>query len=106
MSETPFDLPNANFLGAWRRHRRLTQEQLAEMVETTGGVISTLESGKRKLSPKWLRRLAPVLGTTPGFLLDFHPDELPTDVLDVWNAIPDDRREQALAVLRTFAEAA
>lgn len=104
--ETPFETPNTNFLAAWREFRGLTQEALAEKVGTTGSVISLLESGKRKLSPKWLRRLAPELNTTPGFILDFSPDELPTDILDVWGAIPEDRKDQALEVLRTFTSAA
>lgn len=106
MSDAPFQTPNANFLAAWRKHRKMTQQELADAVATSGSVISELESGKTKLSPKWLRRLAPVLSTTPGFLLDFHPDEIPTDVFDVWNAIPAANREQALAVLKTFARAA
>lgn len=80
----------------------MTQEQLASAVETTGAVISLLESGDRQLSPKWLRRLAPALGTTPGFLLDHDPHSLPTEFLDVIANIPDDRREQALEVLTTF----
>lgn len=84
----------------------MTQQQLADAVGTSGSVISELESGKTKLSPKWLRRLAPVLQTTPGHLLDFHPDEIPTDVLDVWSQIPSDQRDQALSILKTFTRAA
>lgn len=84
----------------------MTQQELADAVGTSGSVISELEAGKTKLSPKWLRRLSPVLHTTPGFLLDFHPDELPTDILDVWSSIPDERKDQALEVLKTFTRAA
>lgn len=104
--QAPFQTPNANFLAAWRKHRRMTQQQLADAIGTSGSVISQLESGTTKLSPKWLRRLAPVLNTTPGFLLEYHPDEVPTDMLDVWRSIPEDRREQALDVLKTFVRAA
>lgn len=106
MLSVPFETPNANFLAAWRRHRGMTQQQLADAVGTSGSVISELEAGKTKLSPKWLRRLAPVLNTTPGFILDIDPDAMPTDVLDVWSTIPEESRDQALAVLRTFARAA
>lgn len=82
----------------------MTQEELAGRIEppTTGSVISLLEAGERKLSPKWLRRLAPALGTTPGFLLDHDPHALPTEFLDVISRIPDERRGQALAILETF----
>ena len=91
-----------NHLRAWRDFREMTQAQLAEAVGTTGAVISNLEVGERGLSDKWLRRLAPALGTTPGTLLDHAPTDLPADVLDVWTNIPEDRRAQALDVLRTF----
>lgn len=96
------DEPEQNHLKAWRDFRNLTQAELAEKAETTDSVISLLESGARKLSPKWLRRLAPALGTTPGYLLDHDPNDLPTDVLDIWAAISDEDRPQALRVLESF----
>ncbi len=96
-------IPEKNFLRAWREHRGMTQSKLAEMVDTTGAVISLLESGDRGLSDKWLRRLAPVLGTTPGHLLDVHPDEAPNDYEQIWARIPEDRRGHALEVLKTFS---
>jgi transcriptional regulator with XRE-family HTH domain len=99
------DQPESNHLRAWREFRRLSQEKLAEEVGTTKGVISLLESGQRKLSPKWLRRLAPALHTTAGYLLEYDPNELPTAILDVWADIPDERKEQALRVLETFRKA-
>ncbi|WP_341020942.1 helix-turn-helix transcriptional regulator [Brevundimonas diminuta] len=96
------DLPEENHLRAWREFRHMTQDELAAAVETNASVISLLESGARKLSPKWLRRLAPVLNTSPGYLLDHDPNDLPTAILDVWADIPDEQREQALKVLQSF----
>ena len=95
-------MPQKNHLRAWREHRGLTQAKLAEAVGTTGAVISLLESGDRGLSDKWLRKLAPVLGTRPGHLLEVDPSDVSTDVLDIWADIPEDRRDQALQVLQTF----
>lgn len=92
-----------NHLRQWREFRRMTQEQLAAKIETTGAVISLLESGDRQLSPKWLRKLAPALGTTPGYLLDHDPNDLPTEFLDVIHRIPKESLQQALAILSTFA---
>lgn len=94
--------PERNFLRAWREHRRMTQARLAEAVGTTGAVISLLESGDRGLSDKWLRKLAPVLGTRPGHLLEVDPNEVSGDILDIWADIPEDRREQARDVLMAF----
>lgn len=73
---------SVNHLRAWREFRGLTQDQLAEMVDTAGNVIGNLESGQRGLSDKWLRRLAPALGTTPGFLLDHHPGDVDAAFLE------------------------
>ena len=77
-----------NFLRAWREYRRLTQAKLAEAVDTTGAVISLLEAGERGLSDKWLRRLAPVLGTTPGNLLDMDPHDVDHDIFEIINSMP------------------
>ncbi|MEP6967057.1 MAG: helix-turn-helix transcriptional regulator [Pseudomonadota bacterium] len=94
--------PERNYLKAWRDHRRMTQVELAEAIGTTGAVISLLESGDRGLSPKWLRKIAPVLGTRPGHLLEIDPNDVSTDILDIWADIPQDRREQARDVLKAF----
>lgn len=91
-----------NHLRAWREFRHMTQDELAAAADTNASVISLLESGARKLSPKWLRRLAPILNTSPGYLLDHDPNDLPTAVLDIWSAIPEENRAQAMAVLETF----
>ena len=91
-----------NHLRAWREFRHMTQEELAEAAETTGSVISLLESGSRGLSDKWLRKLAPILGTTPGFLLDYDPNDLDTAFLEAALAVPKGDRQQALDILKTF----
>jgi transcriptional regulator with XRE-family HTH domain len=95
--------PEKNFLRAWREHRRMTQAQLAEAVGTTGAVISLLESGQRGLGDKWLRRLAPVLGASPGHLLEIDPDDAPNDILEIWAGIPEDKRPQVREIMKTFS---
>ena len=100
------DQPLENKLRLWREFRQMTQEQLAEEIGTTAAVISLLESGKRRLSLKWLLKLAPALRTTPGFLIDHNPEDLPTEVLEVWADIPEQQQEQAIAILKTFAKKA
>jgi len=89
-------------LRAWRKFRHMTLEEVADAVDTTKAVIQQLETGKITLSQKWLDRIAPVLNTTPGYLLDHDPNDLPTAVLDTWASIPEENRAQALAVLETF----
>jgi transcriptional regulator with XRE-family HTH domain len=93
-----------NHLKAWREYRRMTQEELAVAVETTPAVISLLESGKRALSPKWLWRLAPILKTRPGMLLEHDPETLDSHVMEVWATIPEMSKPQAMRVLEQFQE--
>jgi transcriptional regulator with XRE-family HTH domain len=94
--------PERNHLKAWREYRGLTQTRLAEEIGTTGAVISLLESGDRRLSDKWLRKIAPVLKTRPGHLLELDPADADDDILEIWADIPEERRDQARDVLRTF----
>ena len=90
-----------NYLRDWRDYRKLTQDDLAAAVGTTNSVISMLESGDRQLSAKWLRKLAPALGTTPGFLLDHNPYDLPNDILDIWNRAAPEEQKQIRALAET-----
>ena len=95
-----------HYLRHWREFRRMTQGDLAEKADTTKGVISLLESGERRLSDKWARRLAPLLKVQPGWLLDHDPESLNGSVLEIWANIPQERHDQALEVLKTFAKKA
>jgi DNA-binding XRE family transcriptional regulator len=92
-------------LRAWREHFEMTQEQLADEVGTKKAVISLLESGDRGLSDKWARRLAPKLGPRgikPGWLLDYTPEDFPGDLLETWGNVPEERRQHAIDVLKTY----
>lgn len=92
-----------NHLKAWREFRRMTQEELAAKLDTTVSQVSMLESGERGLSHKWLLRLAPILKTTPGHLLDHDPNTIDNDVFDIWVGIAKRDRAQALRVLKSFS---
>lgn len=91
-----------NYLQSWREYRGLTQEKLAEMAGTTGSVISMLEAGERGLSAKWLRKLAPLLDTTPGHLLDLDPGEIDADVIDIWATASSRQRAQIVQIAKTI----
>lgn len=98
--------PAANHLRAWREIRGLTQEQLADKIGTAANVISLLESGDRGLSLKWLLKLAPALGTTPGFLLDHNPYDMGTSFLDVALSVPEKHRDEARQFLEIIRKRA
>lgn len=93
---------HTNYLRKWREHAGMSQDELAEQAGTTKSVISLLENGHRRMSDKWLRLLAPILGTQPGHLLDTDPENLDSDILEVWTKLTDQDREQAIKILRTF----
>ena len=83
-----------NHLKAWMRFRKIKGAKLAEMLDVTPGMISDLANSNRALSAKWLRRIAPALGTTPGMLLDHDPLELDGDIIDIWiNASSQERKQ-------------
>lgn len=56
----------------------LTQQQLAEAVDTPQPQISRLEAGQRKLTKEWAERLAAPLRTTPEILLFGDPEKIET----------------------------
>lgn len=80
----------------------MSQEDLAKAVGTAGNVIGLLESGERGLSDKWLRRLAPALGTTPGFLLDYDPEDVDRDILEAVREISSADKPKVLRILQEF----
>lgn len=94
--------PYPNHLRAWREYRHLTQDELAEAVGCSKASIGHWESGARRLTDKWLPALAKALSTSTGYILDHDPNDLPTDVLDVWASIPETEKPRALEILRAF----
>jgi transcriptional regulator with XRE-family HTH domain len=91
-----------HYLKEWRKFRGMTQQDLADRLETSKSVISDMERGELQLSPKWLRRIAPILETQPGHILDHDPNELDSDIIDIWAHIDLDKRETAINVLKQF----
>ena len=93
-----------NNLRAWRKHNRMTQQELADALGTAKSVVSDLERGVVQLNDKWLRRLAPILKTQPGHILDHDPADLDNDIIDIWAHIDQRDRDQAIRVLRSFVK--
>lgn len=91
-----------HFLKEWRKRRKMTQQELADAIGTSKSQISELERYNLQLSPKWLRRLAPVLDVQPGHILDHDPDELDNDIIDIWTRIPERDRASAAKALMGF----
>lgn len=77
MTDTKAKCPNRRapgyFFRAWRKHRRLTQEQVAERVGLAVSSISQIESGKQGFTERTLASFAAALDVTAGDLLSRDP---------------------------------
>ena len=90
-------------LREWRIYRKLTLEQLGELVGTTKGVVHELENTKRELGRKWLWKFSKALRIRPGFILEYNPESIDTDMIKVWAEIPEEERHKAIKSLKVFA---
>ena len=81
-----------HFLKAWRKHRGLTQEQLAERVGVTHGLISQLETGRTGYSQPLLEAAASALNCRPGDLINASPDD-PGSIEPLWDRLDDGWKE-------------
>lgn len=91
-----------HFIRQWRKHRHLTQEQLAERIEATAGAISQLENGIINYTQPTLEALAFALMCEPGDLLSNDPTKQ-GDVVDLMRLIRE--RQLEISDIRTLIEA-
>jgi transcriptional regulator with XRE-family HTH domain len=81
------------YIAEWREFRGLTQEQLAEQIDTTKATISRIESRKIGYSQDFLEVCADALGVHASVLLARAPDD--TDRLGAIAARPPKTRRAA-----------
>lgn len=80
------------YIRAWREHRGLTLEQLAERIEKTPSHLSMLERGLRAYAQDTLEAIADALQTDVASLLMRNPAD-PDAIWSIWdNAKPGERR--------------
>jgi transcriptional regulator with XRE-family HTH domain len=87
-------------LRAWRTHRGLSVEALAERAGVSPGLISQIENGHSAGSPDSLEKLAKALNCEVGELLDIAPSN-GGSMFRVW--IADDDRPRIEAVARALS---
>ncbi len=93
-----------NFFKAWREHRDLTQVQAAELAGMSQPVLARIESGARKYDASHLAKLAIAYRCSEWELIGRHPAEDRSNVVDIWDRIPDKNRELARRALEAFTE--
>lgn len=83
------------FLQAWREHRGLTQEKLADRMDMSPSNLSRLENGRIAYTQQRLEAAAAALLIEPGDL--FRDPEAPeAEVVDLLRLLsPDDQRRAA-----------
>lgn len=91
-----------NHLRDWREYRGLSQQELATACNTTQHQIAYLESGERGLSAKWLRKLSVALDTTPGMILDHNPNDLDSDIVEIWATASNRQKRQLAEIAKTI----
>lgn len=91
-----------HYVSQWRKYRGLKQEQLAERVDRSRGLISQIENGIIDLTEDMLYALADALRCSPGDLLEVNPlveGEL-VDITDLLRGQPESVRAEALGYVR------
>lgn len=98
------------YLKQWRQKRGLTQEEIADAIDTSKGYISQLERGDRRYNQDILEQLAGVLEIEPADLLRA-PDEAGEiedpdlqKVIELWPRLLQKRRSTVANVAEGFAE--
>lgn len=89
------------YLKGWRKHRHLTQEQLADRMGIDRTVISKVERGQVGYTQGFLEAAAYALQCEPGDLLIRDPSQ-PEAIWSIWEKIPANDRAKARAILETF----
>jgi transcriptional regulator with XRE-family HTH domain len=92
--------PRRIFLAEWRKHRGLTQLQLAERLETTEATISRNENLQRDPTLGFLKAAADALNCTVGDIVERpppapKPDGAPADDSEIIGAIEDILKRRA-----------
>ena len=89
---------------AWRKYRKLTLEQVAEIVGVTPGALSQLERGDTGYTQPMLEALADAFQCEPSDLIA-RPPGVSEGLSYVWEQIPVEDRAKALEVLKAFTKA-
>lgn len=89
------------YIKQWRKHRHLTQEQLAERIGVTPGAISQLELGRVGYTQPMLEALADALQCSAGDLLTVDPTE-ENAIWSIWESLDVPQRNQVVEIAKTF----
>lgn len=87
------------FFREWREFRSLTQEQLAERLDVSVGLISQLENRKVNYTQATLEALAQALNCEPADLLIRDPSD-PEGIWSIWDHAKKGERQQIVELAK------
>ena len=92
-----------HFVREWRKHRRLSQEALAERIGKSHSAISQLENGRIDYTQGMLEALADALSCDPADLLMRDPTQTES-LWSIWDQIKPENRVQAMRMLKALTD--
>ncbi|NQY98835.1 MAG: helix-turn-helix transcriptional regulator [Henriciella sp.] len=90
------------YLKQWRLHRGLSQQQLADRLESSKGYISDLERGVRRYNQDLLEALAYALMCEPADLLMRDPTKEDA-IWSIWESVPETDRPKVIEMIKVFS---
>jgi transcriptional regulator with XRE-family HTH domain len=94
-----------HYIREWRKHRQLTQEQLAERIGIARSYLTKIERGTRRYDQPFLEAAAEQLRCEPCDLIMRDPSD-PEGIWSIWDRLGPTQRVQAMAVLRAITSVA
>ena len=91
-----------HYVAAWRKYRGLSQEQLAERIGKSRGLISQLESGTTAYTAETLHALADALSCEPWDLLNVDPTKegQVVDIMDLLREATPEQKAEAVGFIK------
>jgi transcriptional regulator with XRE-family HTH domain len=90
-----------HYFREWRKHRGLTQEQLAERIGITRSYLTKIERGDRRYDQPFLEAAAEALRCGPDDLIMRDPSQLES-IWTIWEQLKPSERVQAVAILHAL----
>ena len=90
-----------HFIRQWRKHRDLTQEQLAERIGIARSYLTKIERGDRRYDQPFLEAAADALRCEPADLIMRDPTAT-ENLWSIWDQLSPTERAQAFAVIKAI----
>ena len=90
-----------HFIRQWRKHRGLTQEQLAERIGIARSYLTKIERGDRRYDQPFLEHTADALRCEPADLIMRDPTAT-ENIWSIWETLSPTERLQAFAVIQAI----